>query len=332
MPSLLITGGGGFIGSALTEYLLDQGLDIVILDNRDDPKNSRKIMERIDYINGDIRDRQKLKEIFDLYEIHGIVHLAAVSRVVTAQEDPNLTIDVNIEGTRNILDAVKEMDAHPWIIYGSSREVYGECGSSPVKESDPKLPINVYGRSKLESEMMVERYSKEMGLKSCSLRFSNVYGNKNDILDRVIPRFIISALTDEPLEIHGGNQVFDFTHIEDTIDCIRRCMKYVESKGNGSDGYFYDVFHVVNGKGITLQELAGIISRKMDKELEIVYTDPRNYDVERFTGDPSKAMDLLGFKARTSVNDGVTSTVDLYRKLIAERGKHSLARDEVDET
>jgi len=318
MTNVLITGGAGFIGSSLTDHLLEKRYEVTVLDNRKDPKNTPEALEKIDYYAGDIRNRALLREIFREQEIDGIVHLAAVSRVITAEESPQLCIDTNLNGTEAILDTMKEIGCRPWIIYGSSREVYGEPSRLPVKESDPKDPINTYGCSKLGSERLVEDHSRNIGLKACTLRFSNVYGNEKDIHDRVIPRFIIAGLTDEKMEIHGGRQMFDFTHIDDTVKGIDRCIDHLEERIDENDGHYYNDFHVLIGKGVTLQDLARIISRNLNKDLLIEYTDPRTYDVERFVGDPTKSREVLGFQANIGIEEGIESTIERFRKYLSE--------------
>jgi len=325
MPNVLITGGAGFIGSSLTDHLLDKRYEVTVLDNRKDPKNSPEALERIDYYDGDIRDRKLLKEIFGELEIDGIVHLAAVSRVITGEESPQLCIDTNLNGTEAILGTMKEVECQPWIIYGSSREVYGEPSRLPVKESDPKDPINTYGCSKLGSERLIEDYALKLGLSACTLRFSNVYGNENDIHDRVIPRFIIAGLKDDRMEIHGGRQMFDFTHVDDTVRGISRCIDHLEERIDENDGHYYNDFHVLIGKGVTLQELTRVISRNMSKDLLIEYTDPRTYDVERFVGDPTKAEKVLGFRANIGIEEGIKSTIERFRKYLF--GVESRAND-----
>ncbi|MGA1866074.1 MAG: NAD-dependent epimerase/dehydratase family protein [Thermoplasmatota archaeon] len=321
MPSVMVTGGAGFIGSSLTEHLLHKGYHAIVLDNREDPKNSPEVLERIDYYNGDIRDKRLLNDILREHDVEGIVHLAAVSRVVIGEESPEICIDTNLNGTRILLEAIRESGGRPWFIYGSSREVYGEPANLPVKESDPKAPINTYGRTKLGSEKLLEEHARTKDLKACTLRFSNVYGNENDIQDRVIPRFIIAGLRNERMEIHGGRQIFDFTHIDDTVNGIGKCVEHLEKRCNGHPGHYYDDFHVLIGKGVTLQELANIISRHLRKDIDIHYTKPRTYDVERFIGDPTKSREVLGFSANIGIEEGIRSTIERFREHLPRESK-----------
>ncbi len=308
--NILVTGGSGFIGSNLAEVLVDKGHNVIILDTKKNPKNISNFIDKVKYVQGDVRDNELLDAMFCENEFGGIVHLAAVSRVIWGEENPNNCVDVNINGTRTLLESMKRNKQKPWFIFGSSREVYGEPTELPVCENCPETPVNIYGKTKVVGENLVREYSKKLGLSSAILRFSNVYGNERDILDRVIPRFILSALKGEELEIHGGNQLFDFTHIKDTVNGIVKTIELLENnRGNYSED-----FHILTGKGTTLQELVKIISQHLDQELDVVYKKSRNYDVEQFVGNPSKATEMLNFKADVLPERGILATIERYKE------------------
>ena len=321
MSRILITGGAGFIGSNLASFLLDRGHEVTVLDNRRDLKNLEGILDRVHHMDGDIRDRALLEDLFGRKRMHGVVHLAAVSRVIWGEEDPARCVDINLNGTKTLLEAmVKGTPVRPWFIYGSSREVYGECDRLPVREDAPKAPINVYGHTKLDCERFLAGITMENGLRSIALRFSNAYGNEKDIMDRVIPRFVMAGLRGERLEIHGGNQMFDFTHIDDTVEGIARSMELLESKAGTGSGPYFNEFHILCGKGVTLQQLCGIISQNLRKDLDIAVTTPRTYDVDRFFGDPSKACEVLGFRASIDIDQGVAMTIARLREHLDDGG------------
>jgi len=309
---ILITGGAGFIGSNLAEKLIKRHNEIYILDWVSELKNLKNIVDRVHFIKGDIR-KVNFRRILKDNEINGVVHLAAVSRVVWGEKDPEKCIDINVNGTKRLLEAISKNDKKPWIIFGSSREVYGEPRKLPVKEDYPKIPINVYGRSKLIGEQLVKRYAKMLNLHAIVLRFSNVYGNEKDILDRVIPRFIIAALKNEKIEIHGGNQIFDFTYINDTVNGIIKAIELLSDIQQNT--YFYEDFHLLPGEPSTLQNIVKMISDHLQKDLIIKYTPPRNYDVKKFYGDPSKAEDILGFKSKVKLKKGIPMTIERFKEV-----------------
>lgn len=309
-PRILVTGGSGFIGRTLVKKLVDQGTSVIVYDIVPFP-DPEPVNSRVKYLPGDIRDTRTLETIFREFRVEGIIHLAAVSRVITAQNDPELCRDVNVNGTRSLLDAITTSPQKPWIIMGSSREIYGEPEVLPVPESYGFHPINIYGEAKAEGERLLREYAETHGLNSVVLRFSNVYGARYDIQDRVIPRFILKALQDEALEIHGGDQIFDFTHVDDTTRGILLAVAYLQKPMNGGS---FDDFHILTGTPHSLQEVVAMIEMAINKPLDIVYTSPRDYDVVQFFGDPSKAYTRLGFQSSVPLEVGIQKTVDLFQE------------------
>lgn len=309
--NLLITGGAGFIGSNLAEELVRMDHSVTILDRLKKPNKISSIIEQCSYLCCDIRNRKMVEDLFLNNSFEGIIHLASISRVVWGEQKPTECIDVNVNGTKTILETAQKSKIPPWIIFGSSREVYGEPDKLPVSETFPLKPINIYGKTKLEGENLVRWYSNKTGSKGIIMRFSNVYGNEKDILERVIPKFIIKALKGERIEIHGGKQIFDFTYIDDTVEGIIRTMNYIKENEEPS----VEDFNILTGKGTTLQEVVEIISKSIGYNLNVIYTSPRNYDVEKFTGSPQKAKKILGFRAKTLSDSGIPKTVELYREV-----------------
>ncbi|MCG3222806.1 MAG: GDP-mannose 4,6-dehydratase, partial [Candidatus Heimdallarchaeota archaeon] len=224
---------------------------------------------------------------------------------------PQECIDVNIKGTLNIVEAAKKSKRKPWIILGSSREVYGETDRNPVTEDYPLNPINTYGISKLAAECLVKQYALQNTSKTMILRFSNVYGDLSDILDRVTPKFILNALLNRPLNIHGGNQILDFTHVDDIVDAIERAVHFMNSN---SENKFFDHFHVLPGESNTLHDLVEHIRSNLSNHIIVEQGKRREYDVEKFTGNPDKAKDLLGFRCKIKYKEGVKKTVNLFEK------------------
>lgn len=123
MKKILITGGAGFIGSNLTESFVNQGENVIVLDLEEKPEKLSDIFDNIEYIRGDVRNRKIVQNILHDNNIEGIIHLAAVSRVIWGEHDPERCIDVNINGTRTLADIARKSQCHPWMIFGSSREV-----------------------------------------------------------------------------------------------------------------------------------------------------------------------------------------------------------------
>jgi len=322
---IIITGGEGFIGFAVAERLIDQGHHVISIDVRD--QNSYcDYSRKIDFKKADLQNIDAVNKI--VKNADGIIHLGAVSRVVWAEDNPHTCIDVNIKGTLNILKSVKKQNKKPWIVFGSSREVYGETNGESISENLPLIPINIYGISKVAAEQLIKSYSQQNNMRALALRFSNVYGGLTDILDRVIPRFIINSLLNKPVEIHGGEQIFDFTYIEDTVNGILSAVNFLSNLDEQTP--HYDVFNILPGKGNTLYDLVNIIQDNFDYEIKLEHTPKRSYDVEKFVGNPSKAKMKLKFECKTSLDKGINETVKLYSTEYKNNKKKLLRKFEED--
>ena len=298
MTKILVTGSAGFIGSWLREYFEKHKTQVVPYDIKDAPKY-------------DVKDINMLKTY--IKDVEGIVHLAAVSRVITAQEQPHECVSTNIGGVSNVLEAARtKNDNPPWIIFGSSREVFGEPKIFPVTEESPKIPINVYGLSKITGENLCETYSTFYNLKIRILRFSNVYTGIYDHLDRVIPKFILQALKDEDLYINGsGEEKFDFTYISDVIKGIWGCVEEIRTSNSPLDD-----FNLSIGTPVSLKELAELIVEKTKSNSKILFNPSRDYDVNHFYASPKKATEMLGFEASTSIEEGIDLAIKDLKSLI----------------
>ncbi len=295
---ILITGGNGFIGSHLADRLAEKGEDVTLLDITfsENTKDSgcRKI-------KADVRNYSSIKDAVKNKDF--IFHFAAVSRVAWGQERPLECVETNTLGTQKILEAMREANRDAVLFLGSSREVYGEPAALPVKETHPKKPVSIYGISKMASESLVLSYAKYFGLKAVVFRFSNVYGTTRDLKERVIPKFVTRALKNEPLELYGGGQVLDFTHIEDTLDGIIKAYQNV-GKIIGED------FHFVTGQGTSVKELAEKIVKLSHSHSAVVKKEGKSFDVRRFVGDFSKAKRLLKWEPKVNLEEGIKKTLE----------------------
>lgn len=298
---VLITGVSGFIGRSLVEAVVNANLqwDIYGIDIKDPVFNDSKYLEKVNFCHLDIRDKKAVERYFSEYEFDGVVHLAAVSRVIDAENDKQKCIDTNYHGTKHVVDCVAE---HPktWFVFGSSREVYGEQDVFPVMESAEKKPINIYGDCKLKGEQMVDRLANP----HCILRFCNVYGNSYDIQGRVIPSFVSKAMHDEPLVLEGGGQIIDFTHISDTVACIVKTVELLKSGKMKNE-----TVHISPGIGNRLTEIIDCLKHILNKPVSVKYRDKRDYDVQMFIGNPTKRIDVLGITDFVPLVDGVERLV-----------------------
>jgi nucleoside-diphosphate-sugar epimerase len=295
MNKIVLTGSEGLIGSEIKKQLQERlpTVEIYPIDTKIDPA----------------LDVRYIKELPD--NIDGIIHLAAVSRVIDAEKDPEKCIDINFRGTLHMLNLIKDRPNKPWFIFGSSREVFGESKILPAKEHWPKVPVQVYGVVKLACENLCEIYSKRYGLKTRILRFSNVYTDEHDQLSRVIPKFILRAQRNLVLEINGtGDETFDFTHIEDTGKAVLATLQEIETSSILSND-----FNILTGIPTTLKELAVRIRLLTESQSEIVCKEGRSYDVDKFYGDTTKAKEFLNWSAEIGLTEGLKKSAEILKNV-----------------
>ena len=309
MREVLITGGAGFIGSNLAEELIRRGWDVTLLDIKKHPKNIQNFIDKVEYIRMDVRN-PNLEKLIKETRPDGIIHLAAISRVVWCEERPEDCISINVGGTENILNAAAKLKEKPWIVFSSSREVYGNKSKLPVKESYARDPASIYASAKCEGEDLIHRFSQQYDVRTIILRLSNVYGNERDIPNRVIPKFIINVLQNEKIKIYGREKLFDFTFINDAVSGIIKSAEYVKKQKEG----FWEVYNICTGKPTKLVDLAYMISDIIGVEVNITYADPKPYEVMRFYGDYTKAHNHFGFEPQWDINNGLKYTINRYRK------------------
>lgn len=253
---------------------------------------------------GDVRDAAAVRKA--LGGCRGIVHFAAVSRVVWGEEDPERCRSTNIGGTSAVIDAAFASRPRPWLITASSREVYGQPDALPVTEDAPLVPINLYGRTKLAAERMVEE-AKSAGLLATTVRLSNVYGSPLDYADRVLPAFARGALFSEPLRVDGSDHTFDFTHVDDVVRGLILAIAQLDA------GEPPPTLHLLTGTPTTLSQAARLAIELAGSRSELLESAARTYDVARFWGDPSRARRVLGWKAEIDLRRGLARLIEDLR-------------------
>ncbi len=299
---LLITGVSGFIGRSLVEEIVKRQLnwDIYGVDINPLVFSNKKYLEYINFTTLDIRNEGEVNSYFINHCFDGVIHLAAVSRVVDAENNKENCVQTNYWGTKYLVEDVAKFPK-TWMIFGSSREVYGEQSVFPVKESAEKKPVNIYGECKLNGEKLVKGLINRYVI----LRFSNVYGNSYDIGGRVIPSFINKALNNETLFLEGGDQIIDFTHIEDTVDCVLKSVELLQNNTIDSEE-----IHISPGVENKITDIIYCLEHLLNKKLKVAVREKRDYDVVRFVGDSSHRENVLGRKSFKSLQTGIYSLLN----------------------
>lgn len=298
---ILITGSSGYIGSSVIARLKGR-FSFVTFDTRE---------RRGD----DIRDPARLKK--KIAGVDGVIHLAAVARPKWGFEDPYTCLATNMMGTLNVVEAVRQVNPRAWVILGSSREVFGNATRFPVAEGHPKQPLNAYAVSKAASEDILRHYARNYGLRCLTLRFCGVYTGARDILDRVVPRFILQALRNAPLTVEGRGDIrFDFVYIDDTVDGILRAIRFLSRQPKG----FYDDVTLASHHPISLRELAQMVIRLTKSRSRVVHLPQRTYDQRGFWGTYAKAKKLFGWQPRVSISTGLVRSIRDLKPLMQGTG------------
>jgi len=292
---ILITGSSGLVGTAVATVLASRGVKLRHLDLRASGAAF-----------GDVLDRDRVQKA--ILGCDGVIHLAAVSRVVWGERDPELCWSTNVDGLRNILRAAGASPRRPWVVFASSREVYGQPDLLPANEDSPLQPVNVYGRSKAEGEGLIEA-ARLGGIRACTIRLSNVFGTTSDHPDRVVPAFARAAASGAQLRVDGAENTFDFTHIDDVA---RGIVALAELLGDGKAAP--PPIHFVSGTPTTLGELAGMAIRIAASHATVRHAPARNFDVGRFFGDPGRAEALLGWLPQVTLETGLRRLIDAFRE------------------
>ena len=292
---ILITGSSGLVGHELKKRCESFGHKVVPLDIR------RPAAVRVE----DICDHDYWRDLDTSFD--GIVHLAAISRVAWGELRPDLCHSVNVLGTRAVIDALLRQTKPGWLLFASSREVYGNVPSGLVTEDAPLKPVNHYGRSKAEGEAILEE-ARRAGLTTAVVRLSNVYGSRRDHPDRAIPSLVSNALSRSALKITGPNTYFDFVHVDDVVAGL---IMIIEQLSSGKAQL--PTLQLTTGVATSLRDLAELAIRVTRSTSEIVEAQARSFDVRGFCGSAHRASKLLGWTPQTDLRLGVEAVANSIR-------------------
>ncbi len=319
MRKYLVTGGAGFIGSNLTEYLLQGGHFVRVLDNFSNgkPENLAFVSEipganeRFELVEGDIRDYETcLKACQDM---DYVLHQAALGSVPRSVKDPDTYQQVNATGTLNMLRAAAETRVKR-LVYAASSSAYGDVDkekATPKREDMCPAPLSPYAVTKLTGEYYCQIFPSLYGLETVVLRYFNVFGPRQDPHSQyaaVIPKFITALLKGEPPTIFGdGEQSRDFTYVENVVRAnLAACEAGAEAVGQ--------VINIACGANISINALFKLIASLIGSEIEPVYAPPRPGDVRHSLADISKAKRLLGLKEVVPLEEGLKRTISWYKE------------------
>ena len=301
---IIITGGSGFIGSYLAMQL-KQEHDVTIFD-------VKKNMSDINFIKGDVTNLENVKN--SIVNCDLVIHLAAALGVVNVEKDPIQTLNINLGGTKNVLEACRINNIKK-IIFSSSSEIYGEPAKIPIKENDPITPITTYGISKLASEEYIKSYSKSYGIQYTIFRLFNVYGAMQDT-QWVLPAFVDKAISNKLISIHSdGSQVRAFCYVSDIADAFQSVLQ----TANG------EIINVGNDSNpISIKELAEKIISLTNSESEIKFipfeeSNRNRTEIMKRIPDINKAKKILNYSPKITLDEGIKKVVKHRKKINSDK-------------
>lgn len=312
----LVTGGFGFGGSHLCEQLLARGARVYVLD-RACPNNSYLVLtelsNRVNYIQGDVRDIELLKVSLERFEIDTVFHLAAQPIIPTSNIFPFETLSINVTGTYAVLEAVRTSTFSKALIFASSGAYYGTTTQEePITEDQAAgKASNIYAPSKVAGDIAVRCYAQTYGMNAAVCRFINTYGPGNTNFSTIVPRAIANLIEGTPYDFgtrDDGTTTFDYLHIRDMTRGYIAVTENIEHVSG-------EAFNFGGGSPISVRDLVRLISRLFDgQEREPIFHGPKRDIPLRKCLDTTKAQRVLGWQPSISLEDGLKETIQWYQR------------------
>jgi UDP-glucose 4-epimerase len=301
MNKYVITGGAGFIGSHIAEYLSGKGHEVIILDSLRTGFEKNLDGLNVKFIKGDIRDKDLVDEL--VQGASGIFHLAALVSVPESLLNINECIEINTLGTINILEAAKKNDSCK-VVLSSSAANYGDNPILPKIETMSPQPMTPYAVTKLDGEFYLKMYQDQWKVPTASLRYFNVFGprqNPKSAYAAAVPIFINKALQNQPISIYGdGSQTRDFIYVKDVVKA-----NILASKMGG------ETYNVALGYSTSILELAKKIIEITNSKSQIQFLEERPGDIKHSIANPTK-FNQLGFKPDYTIDSALQETISFY--------------------
>lgn len=312
MPSYLVTGGAGFIGSALVRRLLERGDRVRVVDNFSTGlrRNLTEVLDRIELLEGELADLAVAQRSVAGAEF--VLHQAALPSVPRSIEDPISSNHANVTATLNLLVAARDAGVKRFV-FASSSSVYGDTEVLPKVETMRENPISPYALTKLTGEKYCVIFHRAYGLPTVCLRYFNIFGprqNPDSPYSGVISRFVSAALEGRRPTVCGdGEQSRDFTFVENAVQAnLLACA---------AEGVAGQVFNVGTGERCTLNDVLQVLSGIAGKKLDAEYVAPRSGDVRHSLADIERARRLLGYDPKVRFEEGLRETVSWFRSVRA---------------
>ncbi|MBO4405325.1 MAG: UDP-glucose 4-epimerase GalE [Alphaproteobacteria bacterium] len=325
---ILVTGGAGYIGSHVVLRLLEESdHKIVVFDNLENGHLSAietlKSVRDFDFVKGDLKNQNDLKNLFQNFDINSVIHFAAYICVEESVQNPRKYYANNLIGTVNLLNEMLDHDVRK-IVFSSTAAVYGEPKYIPIDENHPKQPVNPYGKTKFMIEEILDDYDKAYGLKSIRLRYFNVIGadSENRIGEshrpetHLVPNILASAKDSEKVfnlfgddyDTKDGTCIRDYVNIEDLASAHVSALQYLTEKNQS------DCFNIGTKNGSTVKEVFEVCEKITSKKINLKINPRRNGDPKILVADNAKAEKILDWRPSKTLGDSIRTAYNWLKK------------------
>lgn len=328
---ILVTGGAGYIGSHCTLALLEKGYNVIVFDNLElghaqTVKTLKSLNTKgklVDFIQGDLKSKSDIMQVFNRHEIDSVIHFAAYSQVAESMKNPEKYYINNIFGTLNLLSAMLKFNVEK-IVFSSTAATYGEPVYVPIDEKHPQNPINPYGQTKLMIEKILDDYDKAYGLKSVRLRYFNVAGASSESLigewhepeTHLIPNILKSTFTGgekfkmfgSDYDIKDGTCVRDYINIEDLADAHILALEYLNKGGKT------DYFNLGTNDGNSVKEIFNMCEQITGQKIPVEICPRREGDPASLIADNKKAKEILKWEPKRNLETSIKTSYEWEKK------------------
>lgn len=318
--NVLVTGGAGFIGSHIVEFLLQEGGHAIrVADNLSSGRleNIQPFLNRIDFLQGELLDENVRTRA--LRDIEVVIHLAARPSVPYSIKNP---LDSHLSGahlTLMLLNSARNSVRR--FIYSGSSSAYGNVGTLPAREDSLPSPLSPYAASKLAGENYVSSFARCYGIDTVVLRYFNVFGPRQDpssAYSGVIAKFCTAVLNDQPLEIFGdGSQSRDFTYVENVVFANMLAARAPKPLGG-------QVLNIACGESCSLNEMLRLLNELTGKNCAATFGAPRGGDIVHSLADIARAKSVLGYSPKVGFREGLEKTLNWYRNYSSSSNSSSI--------
>lgn len=308
---IIVTGGAGFIGSNLVEALIAEGHSVFIVDNLSTGKREN-VPEKTKLFKVDITNKDQLAVVFEKTKPEAVFHLAAQASVNNSVNNPAFDVLVNVIGTINLVELAKKYRVKNFIFSSTGGAIYGDGAKRPTPESAKADPLTPYGMDKLQAEKFINFLSTNTTFKPVILRYSNVYGPRQDPLGEagVIAIFTAKMLRNEPVEIFGdGEQTRDFVYVDDVVRANLLALDYPR----------LGVFNIGTAQETSINKICKILKKEIGYTKKIKHSERRSGEQRNSSLSIKRAHLKLGWKPKVGLEEGIKKTVEWMGKKITER-------------